>query len=455
MAHDDILAILNDVPDYQEFRTVDEMHANSRRLAAEHPDVVKIISLGESRTGFPIEALQIGDGAKTGMMVGLPHPNEPIGAMMLEFFTQRLAEDAALRDQLGYTWFIVKSIDPDGTKLNEGWFKGPFTVTNYARNFYRPPSVEQIEWTFPVHYKTYNFDSPLPETRAWMKLIDMHPPDFLFSLHNSGFGGSYLYISDDLPGLYPRFHDLVHRYDLPLHLGEPEVPYATKYADAVFGTLSLKAAYDFMEQMLGSDPADKLEAGAASLEYASRAQPLLYLVCEMPYFYSPAIKDTSSSGTVRRAAILERLAFQRRQWGLIEATWGRLAPVLKVQSPFRSAIENNLKTVKEYLDAEETWARTAPETDQNATVAELFDNQHVARFYSLLSLGVFLRMIETEIEHSGSRAALAEAHLTVQDAFDHLASDLETTLNYSVIPLRRLVQVQLGSALLALSEIRG
>lgn len=454
MVQDGLLSILDDIPDYQEFWTVDEMHASSRRLAAEFPDVVKVVPLGESRAGFPIEALQIGDGARTGIMVGLPHPNEPIGAMMLEFFSRRLAEDSALREQLGHTWFIVKSIDPDGTRLNEGWFKGPFTVTNYARHFYRPPSVEQIEWTFPVQYKTYSFDRPLPETRAWMTLIDAHPPDFMFSLHNSGFGGSYLYISNDLPALYPRFHDLVRRYDLPLHLGEPEVPYAPKYADAVFGTLSLQAAYDFMEQMLGGDPADKLEAGAASLEYASRSRPLLYLVCEMPYFYSPAIKDTSPSTIVRREAILGRLAFERRQWKLIEETLGRLNPVLKVESPFRSAIENNLRMVKGYLDAEEAWARTASETEQNATVAELFDNRHVARFYSLLSLGVFLRMIETEIEHGGSHPALAEAHLTIQGEFDHLASDLETALDYRVIPIRRLVQVQLGSALLALSEAR-
>jgi len=32
-----------------------------------------------------------------------------------------------LREELGYTWHFIKSIDADGMRLNEGWFKGPFT----------------------------------------------------------------------------------------------------------------------------------------------------------------------------------------------------------------------------------------------------------------------------------------------------------------------------------------
>ena len=39
----------------------------------------------------------------------MPHPNEPIGAMMLEYFTRELAENKELREKLDYTWYIVKS----------------------------------------------------------------------------------------------------------------------------------------------------------------------------------------------------------------------------------------------------------------------------------------------------------------------------------------------------------
>ena len=49
MAQDGILSVLDDVPDYQEFFTVDEMRARSHQRAAEYSDIVKVVSLGESR----------------------------------------------------------------------------------------------------------------------------------------------------------------------------------------------------------------------------------------------------------------------------------------------------------------------------------------------------------------------------------------------------------------------
>ena len=67
------------------------------------------------------------------------------------------------------------------------------------------------------------------------------------SLHNAGFGGVYYYLSRDEPALYPTFYDLPRWEDLPLRLGEPEVPYATEYAPAIFGMISTADAYDYME----------------------------------------------------------------------------------------------------------------------------------------------------------------------------------------------------------------
>jgi hypothetical protein len=110
-------------------------------------------------------------------------------------------------------------------------------------------------------------------------------------------------------------------------------------------------------------------------------------------------------------------------------------------------------TVDEMRASSQNLATEYPETEQYATVAELFDNRHVSRFYSVLSLGVFLRMIEIETETSGKQPLLEDAHKNIQDEFNRLAGDLEVTLNYSVIPIRKLVQVQLGSTLLALSQI--
>ncbi|MFR9256203.1 MAG: hypothetical protein ACLVJ6_12280 [Merdibacter sp.] len=97
---------------------------------------------------------------------GTPHPNEPIGSMMLDAFTRILAEDPALRAALDYTWYIIKSSDVDGMAKNEGWFKGPFTISQYQHNFFRPAFDQQVEWSFPIDYKQYHFMRPRPKHSA-------------------------------------------------------------------------------------------------------------------------------------------------------------------------------------------------------------------------------------------------------------------------------------------------
>ena len=227
--------LLKGVPDYTRFYTVNELDRRSEALAAKYPDAVELVDLGASRNGTPIRSLKIGSGEKVALMFGCPHPNEPIGAMMLDYISERLAADADLRRELDYTWYIIKCIDPDGTQLNEGWFAGPFNIETYVRNFYRPPGYQQVEWTFPIQYKTLDFNRPLPETQCLMKIIDNERPLFMYSLHNAGFGGAYWYITGAVPKLHGRFHELAKRHGIPLALGEPEVPYCEKFADAVFG----------------------------------------------------------------------------------------------------------------------------------------------------------------------------------------------------------------------------
>src|SRR5579871_3642831 len=129
----DLRQIADDIPAYDHFLTIDEMAASSHQLVADYPDLASIRVVGQTRRGDPIELLTIKGGDKQAFVFGGPHPNEPIGCMMLEYLTRRLCEDADLRDELGYTWHFIKSIDSDGMRLNEGWFGGPFTPTNYAR----------------------------------------------------------------------------------------------------------------------------------------------------------------------------------------------------------------------------------------------------------------------------------------------------------------------------------
>ena len=207
----------------------------------------------------------------------------------------------------------MKCIDPDGTRLNEGWFKGPFNFYTYASNFYRPAGKDQVEWTFPIQYKTLNFNSPLPETRALMHLIDTAKPHFLYALHNAGFGGAYFYINKPVPSLYPELHKAIENLGIPLSQGEPEVPWAEIYAKAIYELTRSTDAYDYFAQFAQGDPAQMVLAGASSAEYAAKYDTLC-LVSELPYFYHPSIDDSTPTDMMRTETLSRSVEMQRRCW---------------------------------------------------------------------------------------------------------------------------------------------
>lgn len=449
----DLRQIANDIPDYQRFLTIDELNASSRQLVEDFPELASIRVVGQTRGGDPIELLTIKGGDKQAFVFGGPHPNEPIGTMTIEYLSRRLCEDTALRDELGYTWHFIKSIDSDGMRLNEGWFAGPFTPTNYARHFFRPAPYDQVEWTFPVDYKELHFNSPLPETEALMKVIDELKPTLLYSLHNAGFGGVYYYVSEPCEPLYDAFHEIPSWYDLALDLGEPEVNYVEQYAPAIFGMISTKNSYDYLEQNGTPNPAEVMQAGASSAEYASKYGSF-FLVVEMPYYEDPRVNDLSPSTTTRREAILQSLdlADEFDDWtnALIEETRG----LWRIETPFHRAVTAFMKSGKTYRDATRQWAQTSEETNRPASEAEVFSNLLGSRFYRLLIFGMLVRLMESEIADGNDSEVIVRARDTALQRLNEQGEDLESKLNYRALPIRSLVGVQTCAGLATAAYLR-
>jgi len=449
MRFDDVLTILGDVPEYQAFLTVEELQASTQRLAKEFPDTIELLPIGRSGAGSPIEAIKIGGGPARALLFAMPHPNEPIGSMMLEYWSLRLAMDEALRQSLGYTWYLVKCIDPDGARLNEGWFKGPFSVENYARHYYRPPAHHQVAWTFPIDYKTLHFNAPPPETQALMGLIEQARPDFMYSLHNSDFSGVYFYIWEEAPPLYSLFHRLVESQGLPLHAGEPERPYEVEFATAIYKDNSISAEYDYLEKRTGMHPAEIITGGTLSFEYARKFCDPFTLICEAPYFYHPAISDTSASDMSRREVRLQAIEGTRKDVKHLKGLYDAVKSELTIPSPFRDAIVEILKRSRAKLAAEENWLRVDPKVDKKATVAEKFDSLVLGRIELLLHLGMFMRLLDAQVAATGNSPSMSSAGEEAREIFERRVADLEAELDYTVVPIQKLVRVQLGSALLA------
>ncbi|HYR96950.1 MAG TPA: M14 family zinc carboxypeptidase [Candidatus Binatus sp.] len=437
----DLPALLARVPDHSEFLTLEELRQSSRALAADFPGLARLETVGTSREGRPIELLTIGHGARPALLVGVPHPNEPIGTLTVEFLCRLLCEDDDLRRRLDATVYAIKVADPDGFVLNEGWFKGRFSPLRYALDYYRPPHAEQVEWSFPVEYRTLRFTTPSPETAVVMRVMERVRPRFFYSLHNAGFCGVYFYVSHDRPDLYPELHALVAGQGLPLHRGEPEVPYLRTFAPAVYALFGIDETYEYMARTLGEDPAPLIEAGTSSDDWLKRVCDAFSLVCELPYYTAPALEDTRPAGVGRREAILAGLARADALRAESEESFAQIARRAPDHRLTRSVVDYLRKAPKR-LAAERANAE-GPAYAREATGAEAFDATTCRAFYHMLYLGEVYRLAGMVGD-----ATLADR---LRERLADIAGELERDSHLVILPLRPLVAVQAGAGLLALA----
>ncbi|MCA2215469.1 M14 family zinc carboxypeptidase [Jidongwangia harbinensis] len=384
--------LLDGLPEIHSFPTVDGMRAFGARTANRYPDRATLTDVGRSRSGDPIQMLTARAGRPRGrvLVVGQPHPNEPIGMATVVALAERLLADPAALDATGADWHFVLCADPDGTRLNEGWFHGPRTRERYARNFFRPGGDQQVEWTFPFRAGDFAVDAPMPETRALMTAIDQVRPTVLASLHNSETGGAYYYATPGAPSLYPRLTDLCGAHDIPLHRGEPEIPVAAELSPAVYTLPTGRMIYDYATAA-GADPADYV-TGGNSLDYASRHGTVSGLAIELPYWRDARAADTSPAPRrlSRRDAALRGLDIQAqaaRQLHVLRAAAEPLRP-----TPFRDALDSFLTPMSpEALRAQRRQIETGPEYQRPATVAEAFSAVADAHSLRLRLGGMLLR----------------------------------------------------------------
>lgn len=447
--------LIDGIPDYKEFLTVEEMDNSSKKLAQEFPDCVELFEMGRSRENHPLYCLKIGNGSQNALMFGCPHPNEPIGTMMLEYFSRELAQNKELRDELDYTWHIVKAWDADGTKLNEKWFKGPYTLYNYSRNFFRPAGHQQVDWTFPIDYKNLHFHDTIPETKAMMSLIERTRPKFIYSLHNAGFGGVYWYITEETKEIYDAMREAAKKQGVPLNLGEPEAPYCVAYSPAIYQNLGIQQNYDYLEKYGVEHPEDSIKAGTCSSDYAQNLCGSFTLLTELPYFYDKRINDLSEAGITRREAVLISLDNSEEADKFIKSTLDISIKYMKKNNPFRLALEAFTDNA-ERNEAERKMVKENPDFARKATVAEEFDNLLVTKFYKMLSYGLLVRANESELQNMAAsneddkekKEALTRAFKLAEDRLKALSVELEEKIHYEVVPIKKLVAIQLECGLI-------
>ncbi len=435
-------ALLDAVPSFCRFLTLWELDRLIRRLAA-RPGVTAH-TIGRTVMDEPIAMLEVGTGPRTGVIVGVPHSDEPLGSLVALHLLRWLT-DHPEADAFGWRWLIVPVLERSGMRLNEGWFNNLDSFDAMAKTYFREPVEDQYEWSFPIAYEDYEWHRSRPETLAVKTLLERERPTLLFGLHHSGFLDAYYYFSDELGAVYSPLRALAERLRIPLSAHAPDVPFGVAFAP---GFYRMYGSRDYIDYYKEEDPAALrlLKRGACSDEWYQNEIGGFSFNCEVPMYRSPKLADLRSSGRPWRSVLGARIERQRQMAAYTAQLLSMLEPYEAYADPvlYRVA-RKHVANAKSALEVEERGLQRAKE--RVATRAERFENGTLSDLFDLFFLGQVWRVAESVCLMGGPKSVcrlMDQTDLEIRTRAKHIRD----RGGFYQIPIRSAIALQLGSLLI-------
>ncbi|PFG43417.1 zinc carboxypeptidase [Isoptericola jiangsuensis] len=155
----------------------DELAAELARLAARHPGIVEVEEIGRSVEGRPLEAVTVGDGPRTLLVLTQVHGDEPMGTeavlQLLKAAAAPTPAGAALRE--GVTIVAVPRINPDG------WER--YQDRDFADGLDPRRNANDIDLNRAFGPTTVDL-ALAPEAVAVQDLVEATEPDLVLDYHH-------------------------------------------------------------------------------------------------------------------------------------------------------------------------------------------------------------------------------------------------------------------------------
>lgn len=434
--------ILKEVPDYRRFLRVNEIEKLSERLEC-YP-CVKKRTVGKTAENKPLNMLTMGDGEKTALIIGVPHSDEPLGSLVTTYFIDWMAKHPE-ENFFGWKWLIIPVLEQRGMRMNEGWFSNITSIVDTAKSYFREPTENQYEWTFPFEYKDYKWIQSRPESDAIKEILKDEKPDLLCNLHHCGYYDTYFYFSRDLPEAYPRLKELSSSLDLPLSTSSPDVPFGKILHPGFYQMYGLK---DYIDYYAKHEPDNLLtmRRGASSDEWYQNAIGGFSFNCEVPLFSTSMRTDENFSNRKlknvlqnRRDKIANTIEYCTEVLNVLEPFFKFCDPVLL------GSVLKHVANAK--LDLENTNSERKTEKNPNATNFEVFENDLMVDVANLLLIGQIRRVTET-IDRNIKKISTGHIIERTDKKIVDLAQKIDSRGEFKLIPLQKLVKMQLGSILI-------
>ncbi len=396
---------------------------------------VDVRTVGEDRTGESIEMISLGDGPTSVLLIGAPHPNEPIGCIAIERLIHELAADPVLLRQTGCRWHFIKAIEPYALKQNEGWFKRP-DVATYLQHFYRPSGADQAEYSFPAPRGMGGSWQPCVENAAYRQALQIAQPDLLASLHNAEGSGAFYFLSRDDALLATRLSAQAAQNGLPLNLLGEEAP-DVREAPLAPGVFLL------LDEPRPTPEAREHEGLSVNAWLAAQGRrPRCFLVPEVPLFVdSIECRFASAEACLRSAAQLEwpaRLdALLADHLALMDVA------ATPLEQLYLDAILEMVPMFKKLLNA-------LPELQAKASPGDLEAQVRAQVLLSLRPMAMARRLAAMRAARADLLDLASRARASEQACTRELAAALDTPLlrnAFQPVPLRAAVATQLQAVL--------
>jgi len=405
-----------------------ELQSRTDRLRADPS--VEIRRIGASARGAPIELISLGSGPRDALIVGCPHPNEPVGCLTVEALIGRLRRDPAAGH--GFRWHFIKAIDPDGLELNRSWLKGPRTPERYFDGFFRPAFDRQPEYSFPLKAGAYGFDRSTPENQAWRAALELTRPAFQASLHNADYGGAFYLLSRPLPGLAEALSRQPAEAGLTVNpVGEPFADFAP-FRPGVFAFPDIAAAA----------AAGAWSAGDSSAGYAAARYGTFSLVSEVPFWDDARLRDGAPSGRTLGEVVAMLAVWNAECAAVLAASLPRLDARGPDAADLRAALDEALAAARGQ-EAKLRRLAGAPMLSGPLAVKDLAVNATLLRLVSLRAYAMLARLAALSSPGPASQTAHAVAASHLRQGL----GDLRAEARLRIVPLDVLVGLQTQAVL--------
>jgi len=440
--HNHFTKILGEVPDYSRFLRVKEIEKLTDDFG--QYSSIEERTIGKTAENKPLKMYIAGSGKKTGLIIGVPHSDEPLGSLVTVYFIDWMLKHPEV-DFFGWRWLIIPVLEQRGMRMNEGWFDSWGSLIDTAKYNFREPTENQYEWTFPFEYKNYKWVHARPESNAVKEIIKDEKPDLLCNLHHCGFYDTYFYFSRDLPEAYPRLRELSRNLRLPLSTSNPDVPFGKVLTPGFYQMYGLR---DYIDYYTRHEPENLLtmKRGSTSDEWYQDTIGGFSFNCEVPLLKSSIKKNNEISGHKLRDLLEKRREKRSATINYCLDVLTELEPFFCLSNPvLLGSVLKHVASAK--LELESAEAKINAAGNRDATNFEVFENSLMVDVANLLLLGQIWRVAET-VRRSQRKSSAKNHILKIDRKIIALAKKINHKGKFVPISLQKIVKMQLGSILI-------